>query len=177
MLIIHAVQKLLNTGKVKPVLYVSEPSPGQQMHSWYAKLLSTGFTGKMLVMYVHEPSLLMILTKGKTVNSTLQEFYQRLPLILKRNNFKPAFIKTEIKLATEGYVTGKTISKSMLGNMNALTYNIEWSCRKFLTYEAINLNYLEDIYSGWMTFDKTIKHYRTAIDYWKEKQALIVKDE
>jgi hypothetical protein len=174
MLIIHAVQKLLNTGKVDPVLYVSEPSEGQQMHSWYAKLLSTGFAGKMLVIYVHEPSLLMVLTKGKTVNSTIQEFYRRLPQVLERNNFKPGFIETEINLAAEGYVTGKTSSKSMLGSMNAITENIEGNCREFPTYRAIDLTYLEDAFSDWIAFDKTINRYLSVMEYWKEKQVLIL---
>ena len=83
MIIIHAVQKLLNTGKLKPALFISQPSAGQHLHSWYAKLLSTGFRGKLLVMYVHEPSLLTVLTKGKTINSTLPQFYTRLPQLLK----------------------------------------------------------------------------------------------
>jgi hypothetical protein len=114
MIIIHAVQKLLNTSKQKPALFVSEASVNQHLHSWYAKLLSTGFAGKLLVMYVHEPSLLTVLTKGKTINSTLPQFYARLPQLLARTNFKPEFISTEMKLVKDGYVVSKTNSKSML---------------------------------------------------------------
>jgi hypothetical protein len=91
MIIIHCVKKLLNTDKVKPVLYIPEPSAGQQMHSWYAKLLSTGFAGKFLVMYVHEPSLLTVLTKGKTINSTITQFRDQLQKLLWRLKFKPEF--------------------------------------------------------------------------------------
>jgi hypothetical protein len=174
MLIIHAVQKLLNTSKLKPALYLSAPSAAQQLHSWYAKLLPTGFAGKLIVMYVHEPSLLTILTKGKTINSTLPDFYKRLPQLLERNYFKPAFIETEMKLVKEGYIISKTNSKSMLASMNVLTLNMEHNCRSFTTYESINLDYIEDIYTDWLTTDKSSKGYRTVMDYWKEKDLLLL---
>src|SRR5678815_1211602 len=103
MIIIHAVQKLLNTGKLKPALFVSQPSEGQELHSWYAKLLSTGFPGKLIVMYVHEPSLLTVLTKGKTINATISQFHERLHQLMQRINFKPAFIETEMAIVKEGY--------------------------------------------------------------------------
>ena len=174
MIIIHAVQKLLNTGKVKPVLYISEPSAGQHMHSWYAKLLSTGFAGKFLVMYVHQPSLLTVLTRSKTINSTISQFYNRLPALLARHNFKPAFIESEMKFIHEGYVISKTNSKSMLGHLNELTLNIEILCRRFPSYEAIDLEDIENAYTGWISFDKTLKKYKTVMEYWMEKEALVV---
>ncbi len=49
MIIIHAVQKLLNISRIKPALFVSEPTEGQHLHSWYARIISTGFPGKLLV--------------------------------------------------------------------------------------------------------------------------------
>ncbi|HKZ66783.1 MAG TPA: hypothetical protein VJ111_10525 [Chitinophagaceae bacterium] len=55
MLIIHAVQKLLYTSRIKASLYVTQPGDGQLLHSWYARLLPSGFPGKLLVMYVHDP--------------------------------------------------------------------------------------------------------------------------
>src|SRR5262249_30766980 len=101
MIIIHAVQKLLNTGKLNPALYISQASDKQHLHSWYAKLLPTGFAGKLVVMYSHEPSLLTVLTKGKTVNSTIPQFYERLPRLLKRTGFKAAFTEAEMKMVKE----------------------------------------------------------------------------
>lgn len=65
MLIIHAVQKLLNTSGLKASLYVTQPGKDQLMHNWYAQLLPSGFAGKLLVMYVHEPSLLTVICRGK----------------------------------------------------------------------------------------------------------------
>ena len=88
MIIVHAVQKLLNISRLKPVLFLSKPSEQQELHSWYAKLISTSFRGKLFVMYVHEPSLIVVLTKGKTISNTLPEFYNRLEALLKRNHFE-----------------------------------------------------------------------------------------
>jgi hypothetical protein len=67
MLIIHSVRKLLNTSRLEASFYVTKPAQGQYLHSWYAGLFSSGFPGKMMVMYVHEPSLMVIICKGKTI--------------------------------------------------------------------------------------------------------------
>jgi hypothetical protein len=118
MIILHAVQKLLKTSRLKPALYLSAPTEGQQLHSWYVKLASAGFPGKLLTMYVHEPSLLTVLTKGRSIKTTLPQFYERLPQLLQRHGFRQDFIGHEMQLVTEGYVVSKTNSKSMLGFMN-----------------------------------------------------------
>jgi hypothetical protein len=171
MIIIHAVQKLLNISRLKPTLYVSDPAPQQELHSWYAKLISTSFKGKLMVMYVHQPSLIIVLTKGKTITGTLQEFYLRLESLLRRNNFEPEFIKREIELMKEGYVISKTNSKSVLASMNAITQNIEYRCSTFLSYESINVNSIEDAFMEWLVYDPS-KPYglRRTSDYWREKR-------
>ena len=106
-------------------------------------------------MYVHEPSLIIVLTKGKTISHTLPEFYNRLEALLKRNHFETAFIKREIKLIREGYVISKTNNKSILANMNAITINIEYSCARFKSYESINVDHIEDSYLDWLSYDSS----------------------
>jgi len=150
-------------------MYVSEPSENQYMHSWYAKLVSTGFAGKQIVMYVHEPSLLIVLTGGKSINTTLPSFYNRLPALLKRNHFKQEFIEREMQLLREGFVVSKTNSRSMLGSMNAITENIEGNFRSSPSYDLINLDKIEDIYLGWLSYDPSTKKYVPARDYWIKK--------
>ena len=173
MIIVHAVQKLLNISRLKPALFISKPSEGQEMHSWYARLIATGFAGKFLVMYVHEPSLLLVLTRGKTIKGTLPEFCSRLEALLKRHQFKEDFIEKEIMLVNEGYVISKTDSRSMLGSMNAITENIEYTCRDFERYETIDTGYIEDNYTDWLTKDPSRPYgYRHTMDFWKERDAL-----
>ncbi|WP_394370764.1 DUF6933 domain-containing protein [Chitinophaga rhizophila] len=91
-IIIHAVQKLLNTSRLEAVQYISEPDQGQLLHSWYARLIRTGFSGKLLVMYVHEPSLLLVICKGKTIGKTWNEFVRRLPALMQRIGFSEHLI-------------------------------------------------------------------------------------
>ncbi|MEO8416638.1 MAG: hypothetical protein ABI472_23435 [Ginsengibacter sp.] len=169
MIILHAVQKLLKTSGLQPAMYISAPSENQYLHAWYAKLLSTGFPGKLLVMYVHQPSLLLVLTRGRSINTTLPSFFSRLPQLLHRNNFKQEFIEQEIQLVEEGYVISRTNNRSMLGSMNAITVNIETSCRMSPLYELINLDDIEDDYLDWFTLDAASGRYLRTRDYWVER--------
>jgi hypothetical protein len=170
MIIIHSVQKLLNTSRLKPAKYLSAASQGQELHSWYARLLATGFIGKLLVMYVHEPSLLIIICRGKTVQGTIPQFFERLPSLLGRFNFIDGFIEKEMVLIREGYVVSKTNSKSMLARINAMVVNIEWNCSRYQSYDSIDLDEIEDIYMHWLTFNLLNPgEMKYTIEYWKEK--------
>jgi hypothetical protein len=167
MIIIHAVQKLLNTSKLKTSLYVTQAASGQLMHSWYARLVASSFTGKLLVMYVHQPSLLTIVCPGKTVKGTWPQFIERLPALLKRFDFPAEFIEAEMK-EINGYVVAKTNSKSMLAHMNQIVWNLEYHCARYATYESIDLNFLEDLVMGYLYTGQKANTYTTAKKYWQE---------
>jgi hypothetical protein len=143
MIIIHAVQKLFNTSKMEGKLYVSEPSDGQWMHSWYARLLASGFQGKALVIYVHDPSQLAVICTGRTIKSTWPEFQTRMRNLLTRWHFQKEFIERELCLAN-GYVMAKTNSKSMLGYINTLTYHIQAHCQRFTDFNDLPIDYIEN---------------------------------
>lgn len=123
MLIIHSVQKLLNTSRLTAPLYVTQPNNEQHLHIWYARLIASTFRGKMLVMYVHEPSLLVVICQGKTIQGTWQAFRIRLEKLLYRSQFPDTFIKSEMAQA-EGYIVSKTNSKSMLASMNQMAFEL-----------------------------------------------------
>ncbi len=171
MIIIHAVQKLLNTSGLMPQLYISQPSEDQELHSWYAKTVATGYAGKSLVMYVHDPSLLMVITAGRSVKTTLPVFISRLECLLKRRHFKPAFIAREMPLVKEGYVVSKTNSRSLLGHMNEMSLSIELCCKSPGRYDLINMDKIEDNFFGWISFDHTLRKYRRVDEYWQQKKA------
>ncbi len=172
MIIIHAVQKLLNTSGLKPQLYISQPSENQELHSWYAKTVATGRAGRSLVTYVHDPSLLMVLTAGRSVKTTLPAFISRLECLLKRQHFKPEFIAWEMPLVKEGYVVSKTNSRSLLGHMNEMSLSIEMYCKSDDRYDLINMDKIEDNFFGWLSFDHTLRKYRSADEYWQQKKAI-----
>lgn len=173
MIILHAVQKLLNTSGLKPALYVSAPSEGQHLHSWYVKLVPTGFAGKLLVIYVHEPSLVAVVTKGRSLKTTLPQFYERLPQLFQRHGFKPDFIEKEMMLVQEGYVVSKTDSRSMLSFMNQMTLHLEYRCFDYASYQLIDPGREEDIFIEWFSMDAATRRYRFTKDYWKEKGMLL----
>ncbi len=159
--------------RIEARFVLSEPSEGQQLHSWYAKLVPSGFAGKLMVMYVHEPSLLAVLTRGKSIKATLPQFYERLSLLMQRWGFNPDFTAREMKLVQEGYVVSKTDSRSMLGVMNEMTFHLGCRCENYLSYGNIDLDSEEDIFMDWLSFDKALRRYRFIKDYWKEKGILL----
>jgi hypothetical protein len=168
MIIIHAVQKLQNTSRLKAPLYVSEASSSQILHSWYARLVTTGFPGKMLVMYMHDPSGLTVLVHGKTIQSTHFFFKERLFRLMQRLGFSATFIEQELKFQEEGYVVGKTDSKSMISRMNQINYIIEYRCTQSPSYEMIPLSWMEEQIADYLYLDPATKKYRHLIDYFKE---------
>lgn len=166
MLIIHAVQKLLNTSKIQTGQYITKAAEGQLLHSWYAGLFSSTFTGKLMIMYVHESSMLTIVCRGKTVKATRPQFAERLPALLQRYHFAAAFMEAEMKEAN-GYVVAKTSSRSMLGRMNQMRYQLEYDCSRFPTYESISLDLLEDRMMDFL-YDLGKHKYTSPERYWKE---------
>jgi hypothetical protein len=171
-IIIHSVQKLLNTSRLEASLYITQPNENQLLHSWYARLLASGFPGKMLVMYVHEPSLMAVICKGKTIQGTWEPFLKRLKELLVRYQFPGAFIKNEISQA-EGYTVSKTNSRSILGFMNQMAFELEYECRRAATYESISVDDLEDrMIDRIYQFGKGGRDYRTPIKYWQQEIGL-----
>jgi len=172
MLIFHSTQKLLNTSRLTASLYISQATAGQMLHSWYCNLLPTGFTGRLMVMYVHEPSLLTIICRGKTINGTWEEFRHRLPLLLKKYNFQSSFIEEETGLAND-YVVSKTNSRSMLAYINQMKINLEIHCRSMDSYDNISQALLEESIMRYpYQINTKSNHYRTAIEYWREQKVL-----
>lgn len=139
------------------------------MHSWYARLFSSSFIGKLFVMYVHEPSLLTIICRGKTIAGTWPEFLIRLPALMRRFDFPDSLICAEIKEAG-GYVVAKTDSKSMLAHMNQMVFQLEYNCIRFPSYDFISLDLLEDLMMDnfYQTRNKE-KSYTTPKEYWQKK--------
>lgn len=166
-IIIHAVQKLLNTSRLKAVAqYVSEGAKDQLLHGWFARLVSTGFPGKLLVMYVHEPSLLTVVCRGKTIAGTWDEFHSRLPMVLSKVGFNKEQIQSEMSHA-ESYVVAKTNSRSMLSYMNQMTLVLEW--HDYPSYEEISLDKMEDQLINYLysTKDKKLDYTRPG-EYWRK---------
>jgi hypothetical protein len=171
-LIIHSVQKLLNTSRIEASLYITAPNKGQHLHSWYARLLASGFPGKMMVMYVHEESLMTVICKGKTIQGTWEVFVSRLEQLLRRFHFPGTFIKNELSQA-EGYTVSRTNSRSVLSFMNQMVFELDFECRGFKSYEDISPEILEDrMMDRLYQFGRKFHDYRTPLQFWQRKIGL-----
>jgi hypothetical protein len=167
----HATQKLLNTCRIKPVLHISQAAPDQRMHNWYVVMCGSGFTGKMLLLYVHEPSLLTVVVKGKTIATTIAAFRQQLEQLLYRYNFPPNFIETEMSLGTD-YVVSKTSNKSMLAHINQMVLQVTHYNYRYPSYDDIETTVHEDIFMDWLYKSKGQKGYHTPLEYWIKEPGL-----
>ena len=168
MLHFQATKKVLNTSKINSVLYLSEPAAGQLMHNWYVALCGSGFPGKMLLLYVHEPSLLTIMVKGKTIDSTIDNFRNQLQQLLLRYESPLAFIEKEM-LYTDDYVIGKTNNRSMLGNINEMILQVTTYNLKYASYSDIDTTIHENIFMDWLYKSKGLKEYQTPFGYWRKQ--------
>jgi hypothetical protein len=126
-----------------------------------------GFPGKMFVMYVHEPSLLTVICRGKTIKGTWPEFQTRLQWLMERHDFPAAFIETEIN-DMNGYIVSKTKSKSMLAFMNQMVLQLEYDCTRYSSYETISQDYMENNMMDYL-YQSGIKSkpYTTPKQYWE----------
>lgn len=163
--VIHSAQKLLNTSKIEAIACISKPYEGQFLQSWYARLVSSGFPGKLLVIYVHEPSLLTVVCKGKTIRGTWEEFCTRLPRLLTKAGFPQSQVHFEINLM-KTYIVAKTISRSMNGYMSQIAQILE--SPKSPSYESISQEDMEDFMLRYL-YSTRIKNvpYTTPAEYWK----------
>jgi hypothetical protein len=126
-----------------------------------------------MVLYVHEPSLLTIVCRGKTIKGTWDEFRQRLPGHLKRFHFSPSFIESELALIND-FVVSKTNSRSMLAHMNQIVMNLKINCIRFGNYENISQDFLEDCIMGYpYSYGGKSYRYTTAIEYWKSQKVIL----
>jgi hypothetical protein len=125
-----------------------------------------------MVMYVHEPSLLTIICRGKTINGTREEFRHRLPLLLKKYDFQSSFIDLETGLANE-YVVSKTNSRSMLAYISQMKINLEIHCSSMDSYDNISQDLLEESMMSYpYQISNKSNYYRSAIGYWREQKVL-----
>ncbi len=149
--------------------YVTKPTEGQLLHSWYATTFSSTFPGKMMTVYIHEPSMLSVVCKGKTIKNTWPQLIERLPVVLITCGFDDKLIEKEMLLVND-FVVAKTNSRSMLGYMRQMIESLEHNCSRFYSYEEISETYLENLI---MEMPFSMKEHRrkyfSAMRYWKKQ--------
>ncbi len=167
MIHLHASQKTLNTSRLKASVLICDSNIDQTMQNWYVSVCGSSFIGKNIVLYVHEPSLLTIVVKSKTIKTTYQSFVKQLQQFLERHNFPQQFILNEINLTNE-FVVGKTTNKSMVAHINNIIFNFTNWCSRFNSYEDINCATMEDRQMNYLFKNKNEKDFTFTNEYWEK---------
>lgn len=152
-MIIRGTNKVLKTSGIKPVKNLSEIStelPGE----WYAGIVSTGKPGKLAIHFLHNPTMISVLVNGKSLNKAMDTFRIRAEKLIKRKGYGKLLFQFQLLSEPQIFATN---SRSMLGNMNQLAFNIEYHLANAETIEDINWDYIEDIHFDWI-FKKDKKY-------------------
>jgi hypothetical protein len=145
-MIIRATTKLLNISRIKPVKNQNDLSnimPGE----WYASIISLTYPGKFAVHFLHSPTLINIIIPGKSLNKTIPLLPDKIKSYLKRNGFSYLEAQFNLDSQTEMFTTN---SRSMLGHMNQIKYNLEYLFAMAESTESINYEKIEDIYLDYL---------------------------
>ena len=149
---IRVTTKLLNIAGIKPVKDVSDPLeelPGE----WYAASVSLLRQGKLAIHFLHYPTYISILIPGKSLNKIIPLLPAKVSAFLKRHGYE--ILEPEFKLNTEPEIY-TTNSRSMLGHMNQIKYNLEYHFARAYTVNDIDYDRLEDIHFDYLFGGKNL---------------------
>lgn len=165
MILVRATQKLLNTQRLKPQTVDLSAIKLPILGTWYANTVTSSFKGKSLVIYVHEPSLVTVVTVGKTIKKTFPNFIISLEKLLKRFSFPTVFINEQMAYFKENAIT-KTDSRKMLGYMNSITDSLIGRMYTYQNFEEIDLEEEENILMNQL-HGSTPSNFFRPINYWE----------
>jgi hypothetical protein len=169
MVVIQASQKLLNTSRIAAKHLVSKPGNDQQLHYWYARLISTGLPGQLMTLYVHDPTMIVVLCRGKTIQRSWEEFRDRLAMLLLRHAFPQPFVQKELDML-DGYVVGKATDKKTIGRMNHMVPTLEHHLSHPLYPHWATQDWLEDLMIDSIYTDPANKNgYFRVLEHWKRE--------
>ncbi|MFB6344043.1 hypothetical protein ACE1ET_20160 [Saccharicrinis sp. FJH62] len=140
-MIIRATKKVLNLNRIKTERNDS-PLNDQLPGEWYVDLISLGKPGKFALHYLHHPTKIVIIVKGRSLKKSEQLFKDRIRHFLERHNYNPLIEKFELEGKTKIYSTN---DRGMLSNMNQIKWNSEYHCISSQNPDLIDFNWIEDI--------------------------------
>ncbi|MBI1183210.1 hypothetical protein GC194_02980 [bacterium] len=174
-MIIRATQKLLKN--IKGGVKKADEVPAESFVSeWYADVISATFKGKMVVVYLHAPTYMVVIAEGKTIQSTYPKFLKRLEQLMVRFQFPEQFIEEHVRHSGAPQIT-KTGSRSILGVFNQIKSHIDYSFAASFSYEEIDFEYIENVlmdrintlHNSWLRPMDVWDAYFKGEDLYKEK--------
>lgn len=142
-MIIRATKKVLTANKIKPE-DVSNYNTNN-LNEWYVTQISSGFKGKLFLAYVHNKSMLTIITEGKSIKQTFPVFKKRLIALAKRSNFPNALIEQLTDATINLDAVSTTNNKSTVAKLNSVVEQIYWRCNDKTSYQEIDIDVEENI--------------------------------
>lgn len=142
-MIIRATKKVLTANRIKPE-DVSNYDVNN-LNEWYVTQVSSGFKGKLFLAYVHNKSLLTIITEGKSIKQTFAIFKKRLIALAKRSNFPKALIEQLTDATKNLDAVSTTNDKSTVAKLNRVVDQIYWRCNAKTSYQEIDIDVEENI--------------------------------
>ena len=163
MIIIRCTQKLLKLSKIKPEQEIS--APDAPLGEWYANVISLTYPGQSAVIYTHNPSRLTVIVKGRSIKTTIEKFEPCLLKLLQRLGADDYLLKTQQVRMREVHI-GKTESRSLLGSMNDIVFQIQNEAMRAGRIENLSLDYLENALSTCLFSSKDLgKDYFRPVEY------------
>jgi hypothetical protein len=147
MFTLRCTQKLLKrlgspvTGELAPSTTI--------LGDWYANVTSLPFRGKFFIMFMNEPTRLVVLVQGRGGQQTIPTFRQRTAQLLAHLGWAPHSIAREIQ-AMEEVQLAKTASRSILGSMNDVKRHLEIIAERAGSAEAVDWEGQEILMTTWL---------------------------
>ncbi|MBP1631474.1 MAG: hypothetical protein H6Q15_2367 [Bacteroidetes bacterium] len=164
-MIIRATNKILNIARIEPVKNESiilSSLPGE----WYASLLSTGREVGLAIHFLHNPTMMTVVTMGKSLNRAIKELPTRATSLLMRNGYTELVPHFKLGTMPEIYSTN---SRSILANMNQIKFSLEYSFALSDGFEEVDIARIEDTYLTYLVGGKIAKgKYISPVEILKE---------
>jgi hypothetical protein len=149
-MIIRVTKKLLNTSGITPIKNLTDPNknmPGE----WYASTISLQQPGKLAIHFLHYPTFISILVPGKSLNKVILLLRLRTTALLNRLGYPDLIPRFQLDTKPEIFATN---SRSILGHINQVKFNIEYHIALAETIDSIDYDRIEDIHFDMIFTDK-----------------------
>ncbi len=124
---------------------------------WYVDLISLGRPGKTALHFLHHPTKVVVLVKGRSLRKSYAEFTNRVRNFLVRHDYEALIDRFGLSGEFEIFPTN---DRGMISTMNQIKWNSEYHCKSFEDPDIIDYDQIEDFSINYLfTSKETGKRY------------------
>jgi hypothetical protein len=142
MIILRCTQRLLKRSKVDPADITDTPTA--PLGEWFANVMALPFKGESSVLFVNKPTRLVVITRGTTLRTTLDQFSARLPRLLTELGVPADAIEVQLREMADTVIT-TTDDRAMLGSMNDIAHSLRARLEMMSRYDDADFDYEEEL--------------------------------